>query len=54
MKRLELNSLASMLLILFVATAVQGQQSEEPDGFALPEAGVKSVSPAVQIEMELA
>jgi len=54
MKRLELNSLASLLLVLFVATAVQGQQSEEPDGFALPEAGVKSVSPAVQVEMELA
>lgn len=54
MKRLELNSLASLLLVLFVATAVQGQQSEEPDGFALPEAGVKSVSPAVQIQMELA
>ena len=54
MKRLELNSLASLLLILLVATAVQGQQSEEPDGFALPEAGVKSVSPAVQVEMELA
>ena len=54
MKRLELNSLASLLLVLFVATAVQGQQSEEPDGFALPEAGVKSVSPVVQVEMELA
>ncbi|MGC6449781.1 MAG: pilus assembly protein N-terminal domain-containing protein [Pirellulaceae bacterium] len=54
MKRLELNSLASLLLVLFVATAVQGQQSEEPDGFALPEAGVKSVSPAVQVQMELA
>ena len=41
------------LLALWLATFAQAQQKEEPQGFALPEAGVKSVLPAVQVEMEM-
>jgi len=48
------NSLPlASLLALWLATFAQAQQKEEPQGFALPEAGVKSVMPAVQVEMEM-
>ena len=45
------------LLTLFVAllltVTAHAQQSKEPAGFAFPENGVKSVMPAVQVEMEI-
>ena len=45
--------LPTWLVALLLTVTVHAQQSEEPAGFDLPEAGVKSVMPAVQVEMEM-
>ncbi len=46
------NSLPAMMVML-LSTTLHAQQTQEPAGFELPEAGVTSVTPAVQVEMEL-
>lgn len=46
-------SIMSLLYVLLFTYTAKAQQAEEPAGFALPKAGVKSVMPAVQVEMEM-
>ena len=46
-------SMLSVFGVFFLTLPTQAQQTDEPAGFALPKAGVKSVMPAVQVEMEL-
>tara|TARA_Y100001968_G_scaffold95634_1_gene85834 strand:- start:111 stop:1322 length:1212 start_codon:yes stop_codon:yes gene_type:complete len=53
MRQLPLKTVIPLLLVALTIASVQAQQTKEPAGFALPNDGVKAVTPAVKVEMEL-